>query len=157
MNLTRFHEAQDGRWAGYVTALAEMRAGRKSNHWIWYIFPQLDGLGRSSAAQSYALRDLDEACDYLRDPVLRQRYEKIAGAVAEHLSHGAPVVELMGSGIDASKLVSSATLFRAAANRLAKTDPESEFTSLARLCDSILERTTAQDLPPCAFTLERIK
>ena len=54
----------------YDTALAEIRRGRKTSHWIWYIFPQLDGLGRSSTARAYALGDLAEACAYLRDPLL---------------------------------------------------------------------------------------
>ena len=155
MSWKRFHEAQEGQSAGYATALAEMRAGRKSSHWIWYIFPQIDGLGHSSTAQFYALRDLDEACTYLRDPLLRQRYEEIANAVAVHLSRGAPVGHLMGSGIDASKLVSSVTLFRAAANRLAQGEAGMDFVPLAQTCNVILERTAAQGLPPCAFTLEK--
>ncbi len=63
MSLTRFHEAQASRSAGYDTALAEIRRGRKTSHWIWYIFPQLAGLGRSAMAEKYAIRDLAEACD----------------------------------------------------------------------------------------------
>jgi len=113
MSLQRFHHAQASQWAGYATALSEMRAGRKSSHWIWYIFPQVAGLGRSSTAQEYALGGLDEACNYLRDPLLRSRYEEVASAVAEHLSRGAPLEELMGGSTDAHKLVSSLTLFRA--------------------------------------------
>ena len=53
-----------------------MRSGGKRKHWIWYIFPQLAGLGRSGVAQYYGIQDLDEACEYLRDPVLRSRYTK---------------------------------------------------------------------------------
>jgi uncharacterized protein (DUF1810 family) len=150
MNLKRFHDAQDAGWSGYATALAEMHAGRKSSHWIWYIFPQLDGLGRSSTAREYALRNLDEACEYLSDPVLRQRYEEIAGAVAEHVSRGAPVEHLMGGSTDAYKLVSSLILFRAAAIRLSP-----DYLPLARYCDAILAATTEQGYPPCAFTLEK--
>jgi len=153
MSLTRFHEAQSSQWDGYMTALAEMRAGRKSSHWIWYVFPQIDGLGRSSTARQYALRDLDEACEYLRDPLLHSRYEEIAGAVAEHLARGAPVEDLMGGLTDASKLVSSVTLFRAAAERLSKGD--GDFMRLAKCCHAILEWTTAHGHPPCAFTLAR--
>jgi uncharacterized protein (DUF1810 family) len=155
MSLKRFHHAQASQWGGYATALSEMRAGRKSSHWIWYIFPQIDGLGRSSTAHEYALRDLDEACSYLRDPVLRERYEEIVGAVAEHLSRGAPIEELMGGSTDACKLVSSLTLFRAAAGELTQDDNSPEFKRLSELCDSILQRTSAQDYPPCEFTLER--
>ena len=60
--LERFHKAQASTSAGYDTALAEIRRGRKTSHWIWYIFPQIEGLGRSSTARAYALRDLAEAC-----------------------------------------------------------------------------------------------
>lgn len=155
MSLERFHQAQASQWAGYGTALAEMRAGRKSSHWIWYIFPQIDGLGRSSTAREYALRDLNEACDYLRDPLLRSRYEEIAGAVAEHIARGAPIEHLMGGSTDAYKLVSSLTLFRAAALRLAENEEGAEFKALAQTCDAILQRTAMQGYPPCAFTLER--
>ena len=70
MSLARFHNAQAGPF-GYDMALAEIRRGRKTNHWIWYIFPQLAGLGRSAAARAYALHDLAEASAYLCDPLLR--------------------------------------------------------------------------------------
>ena len=129
MSLERFHEAQANRWAGYDAALAEIRAGGKRSHWIWYIFPQIEGLGRSSMARDYAIRDLDETCAYLRDPLLRARYEEIAAAVSEQLVRGIRLEDLMGSRIDALKLVSSLTLFRAAAEQLARED--STFTSLA--------------------------
>lgn len=155
MSLQRFHQAQASQWGGYATALAEMRAGRKSSHWIWYIFPQIDGLGRSSTAREYALRDLPEACAYLRDSLLRERYEEITNAVAEHLSRGAPVEELMGGATDAHKLVSSLTLFHAAATELAQDDNNPGFQRLANLCDTLLQRLGTQDYPPCEFTLER--
>ena len=76
MSLQRFHEAQTDPRVGYDRALAEIRCGRKTSHWIWYIFPQLAGLGRSAMAEKYAIRDLAEACDYLRDPILRARSTK---------------------------------------------------------------------------------
>src|SRR6266566_6150729 len=123
MSLERFHEAQASRSAGYDTALAEIRAGGKRSHWIWYIFPQIEGLGRSPTARAYALRDLAEACAYLRDPILGACYEEIVAAVSEQLTHGIRVEDLMGSQIDALKLVSSLTLFRAAAEQLAREDP----------------------------------
>jgi uncharacterized protein (DUF1810 family) len=154
MSLKRFHDAQASGWAGYDTALAEIRRGRKSSHWIWYIFPQIAGLGRSSTARDYALGDLAETCEYLRDPLLRARYEEIARAVSEQLARGVALEDLMGGTTDALKVVSSLTLFRAAAVRLAEQDPT--FASLAQLCDSILHLTLAQGHPPCAFTLERL-
>jgi len=155
MSLDRFHKAQAGQWAGYATALAEMRRGKKGSHWIWYIFPQIDGLGRSSTAQTYALRDLDEACDYLRDPQLRARYAEIAGVVAEQLARGISAETLMGGSTDAYKLASSATLFRAAASRLAQSNDTAEFAQLSQCCEDILQHTAAQGYPTCAFTLER--
>jgi uncharacterized protein (DUF1810 family) len=115
MSLERFHQAQADAAAGYSTALAEMRSGRKTSHWIWYIFPQLTGLGRSGVAQYYAIRDLDEAREYLRDPVLGARYAEISAAVGEKLEAGVSVERLMSGSIDALKLASSLTLFRAAA------------------------------------------
>jgi uncharacterized protein (DUF1810 family) len=153
-NLSRFHSAQASPTAGYDTALAEIRRGRKTSHWIWYIFPQLAGLGRSSIARAYAIRDLAEACEYLRDPILRARYEEIAGAVNEQLARGVSLKELMGGRTDAVKLVSSLTLFRAAAQRLASEDPI--LHSLVRCCDSILDQTSAQGYAPCAQTVARI-
>ena len=154
MSLERFHEAQARRSAGYDSALAEIRAGGKSSHWIWYIFPQIEGLGRSSTARAYAIQDLGDACSYLRDPVLRDRYEEIVAAVTEQLVRGIRVKDLMGSRIDALKLVSSLTLFRAAAEQLARED--STFTSLAERLAALLGQTARQDYPPCDFTIGRI-
>lgn len=154
LSLERFHKAQASPSAGYETALAEIRRGRKTSHWIWYIFPQLEGLGRSSTARAYAIRDLAEACEYLRDPLLRARYEEIAGAVSDQLARGVPLEELMGGRTDALKLVSSLTLFRAAAQRLADEDPICAY--LAECFDSILGETMAQGFPPCAHTLARV-
>ena len=154
MSLERFHEAQAGPSAGYNTALSEILRGRKTGHWIWYIFPQLDGLGRSSTARAYALRDLAEACAYLRDPLLRAHYEEIAGAVSEQLARNRTLDDLMGSSTDALKLASSLTLFRAAAQSLAREDPTFDF--LAQCCNSILEQATAQGYPPCAQTLTQV-
>ena len=154
MSLERFHEAQASRWAGYDTALTEIRAGGKRSHWIWYIFPQIEGLGQSSPARAYALRDLGEAYAYLRDSTLRARYEEIASSVSEQLSRGIRLEDLMGSQIDALKLVSSLTLFRAATEQLAREDPT--FASLAERLKALLEQTSEQGYSACDFTLARI-
>ena len=77
-NLERFHRAQE---SSYPTALAEIRAGRKSSHWMWYIFPQLEGLGFSSAAQYYGIRGLEEAKAYMAHPVLGSRLKEISEAL----------------------------------------------------------------------------
>ena len=154
MSLEPFHEAQARSWSGYDTALAEIRAGGKRNHWIWYIFPQIEGLGRSPTARAYALRDLAEACAYLRDPILRGRYDEIVAAVSEQLVRGIRVEDLMGGRIDALKLVSSLTLFRAAAQQLKQEDPT--FASVAQRLAALLGQTGEQGYPACDFTLARI-
>ena len=154
MSLERFHEAQGKRSAGYDRALAEIRAGGKRSHWIWYIFPQIEGLGGSSTARAYAIHDLGEACAYLCDPILHARYEEIVGAVSEQLPRGIRVEDLMGSQIDALKLVSSLTLFRAAAEQLAREDPV--YASLAERLAALLDQTREQGYPACNFTLARI-
>jgi uncharacterized protein (DUF1810 family) len=154
MSLERFHEAQARRWAGYDTALTEIRAGGKRSHWIWYIFPQIEGLGRSSTARAYAMWDLGEACAYLRDPILRARYEEIVTAVSEQLTRGIRVEDLMDGRTDALKLVSSLTLFRPAAEQLGREDPT--FASLAERLVALLGQTTKQGYSACDFTLARI-
>jgi uncharacterized protein (DUF1810 family) len=154
MSLERFHQAQAKRSAGYDTALAEIRAGGKRSHWIWYIFPQIEGLGHSSTARAYAFRDLGEACAYLRDPVLRARYEEIVAAVSEQLNRGVRVEDLMGGRTDALKLASSLTLFRAAAEQLVREDPI--FAALAEIPAALLAQTSEQGYPACEFTLAQI-
>ena len=107
-DLTRFHDAQA---QTFDTALAELRAGNKRSHWMWFIFPQLSSLGRSTTARYYGLEGLGEARAYLADPVLGDRLSQATKAVLMHADRDA--AEIMG-GIDALKLRSSATLFRAA-------------------------------------------
>ena len=154
MSLERFHEAQATHAVGYDIALAEIRAGGKRSHWIWYIFPQIEGLGRSSTARAYAVQDLGEACAYLCDPILRARYEEILAAVSEQLVGGFRVEDLMGGRTDTLKLVSSLTLFRAAAEQLAREDPT--YASLAERLTALLGRSGEQGYPACDFTLARI-
>jgi uncharacterized protein (DUF1810 family) len=106
--LSRLHDAQAG---SYAAALAELKAGRKTTHWMWFIFPQLASLGRSATARFYGIAGLAEARAYLADPVLRQRFDACADALLTH--EGISAEAIMGS-VDALKLRSSATLFRAA-------------------------------------------
>src|SRR5215831_9234320 len=102
-DLERFKQAQDAPRAGFTTALGELRAGRKTSHWIWYVFPQLAGLGRSPMATRYGLNGIGEADAYLRDPVLAERLAMAAGAVrahvAPHAGAGVPLDVVMGSDI----------------------------------------------------------
>lgn len=108
-NLNRFIEAQN---RDYDTALAEIRAGKKVSHWMWYIFPQLKGLGRSSTSEYYGLSGIKEAQAYLSDPILKARLIEITDAVIAHKDKSAE--EIFG-GIDAKKLRSCMTLFSIAA------------------------------------------
>jgi uncharacterized protein (DUF1810 family) len=110
-DLDRFVQAQD-RGGTYDRAVAELRAGRKTSHWMWFVFPQLAGLGRSATAQHYAIADLAEARAYLAHPVLGERLRTCAGLL---LRHGARTPEDVLGGIDALKLRSSMTLFARAA------------------------------------------
>ena len=105
MNLDRFLKAQAG---SYDAALREICAGQKRSHWIWYIFPQIQGLGFSSTAQYYAIEDLAEAKAYLAHPTLRTRLLEISEALLT-LSSSDPL-DVMGSPDDL-KLRSSMTLF----------------------------------------------
>jgi uncharacterized protein (DUF1810 family) len=111
-DLDRFRLAQD-RHGSFADAMAELRAGRKTTHWIWWVFPQLAGLGSSATSVRYALAGREEACAYLADDVLRARLLEAVTTVHEQLL-GPPkrrIDRLMGSEIDALKLVSSMTLF----------------------------------------------
>jgi uncharacterized protein (DUF1810 family) len=110
-SLHRFIAAQDA-GATYDTALAELRAGRKVSHWMWFVFPQIAGLGRSATAERYSITSLAEARAYLHDPILGTRLLEATRAVAE-LS-GSTANEIFGS-TDATKLRSSMTLFARAA------------------------------------------
>jgi uncharacterized protein (DUF1810 family) len=108
--LQRFLAAQDG--GTYEQALAELRSGRKRSHWMWFVFPQLAGLGRSETARFYAIADLDEARAYLAHPVLGPRLVECARTLTD--LDGRDAVAVFG-GIDAQKLHSSMTLFARAA------------------------------------------
>ena len=110
-DLQRFVDAQDaGRT--YEQALSELRAGRKHSHWVWFVFPQITGLGSSPMAREYAISGRAEATAYLAHPVLGPRLLECARALTE-LPGSDPEVVL--GGIDAMKIRSSMTLFAAVA------------------------------------------
>ena len=152
-DLERFVTAQAN--GEFDAALSEMRGGRKRNHWIWYVFPQIAGLGMSQMSQLYAIRDRDEAVAYLRHPVLGPRLLDVTTAVADQVRKGVPVDQLMGSSIDAAKLVSSMTLFGRVARSLSASpgDPHAAFADLA---DEILTAAAAQGYRECGHTLNRL-
>jgi uncharacterized protein (DUF1810 family) len=105
-DLSRFVDAQAS--GVYEQALRELRAGRKQGHWIWFVFPQIAGLGRSETSRCYALSGLDEAAAYLAHPVLGPRLVESARALLE--LPGDDAVAVLGP-VDAQKLRSSMTLF----------------------------------------------
>jgi uncharacterized protein (DUF1810 family) len=106
-DLDRFVSAQD---AGgiYNRAVQELRQGRKTSHWMWFVFPQIAGLGQSAMSRTYAISSLDEAQAYLAHPVLGPRLLECARLVSESRT---PSAEQLFGGIDAVKLRSSMTLF----------------------------------------------
>ena len=108
MDLTRFLEAQARCWP---VPLEEIVAGRKRSHWMWYVFPQLRGLGQSPTAQLYGLADIGEAQAYARHDLLGARLRETSTAMLTHV--GTPARAILGP-VDTMKLRSSMTLFRAA-------------------------------------------
>ena len=130
MSLERFVEAQAGI---HDTALAELRAGRKRSHWMWFVFPQLAGLGHSATAQRYAIAGRAEARTYLAHPVLGPRLAEAAQALLG--VEGRSAAEIMGHPDDL-KLRSSMTLFAEAAD-----DPAVFRAVLRRYYDGPDQRT----------------
>ena len=112
-SLQRFIDAQE---KDYDTAFAEISQGRKRSHWIWYIFPQIQGLGFSETSKFYAIKNIDEAAEYLKHPILGERLIRICHALIKN--PGDDANKIFGSPDD-MKLKSSMTLFAA----LPGTDP----------------------------------
>jgi uncharacterized protein (DUF1810 family) len=110
-DLERFVAAQDNGGV-YDQALAELQNGSKRSHWMWFIFPQLSGLGQSATSKKYAIQSLDEATAYLQHPVLGPRLIEVADTVGTLKD---PTAEEIFGSVDARKLHSSMTLFLRAA------------------------------------------
>jgi uncharacterized protein (DUF1810 family) len=145
-DLDRFVHAQDA-GGTFAQALAELNAGAKRSHWIWFVFPQLAGLGSSPMAEMYGLQGVDEAAAYLRHPVLRDRLLSAMNAVR---GQSVPLRRLMGSEIDALKLASSMTLFSEIAKRANDDD-------IATAADEIMKRAQAEGFSACAFTTSQLQ
>lgn len=111
-SLDRFIKAQDNM---YETALKEIKNGEKESHWMWYIFPQLRGLGESEMSYFYGINGLEEAKAYLAHPILSTRLIEISTALLEHKDK--PIEDIMGY-IDDMKLKSSMTLFAIASKEI---------------------------------------
>jgi uncharacterized protein (DUF1810 family) len=105
-HLQRFLDAQEN---DYADALREIKQGYKQSHWIWYIFPQMRGLGRSSMAEYYGISSIEEARAYLDHPILKARLIEISTALLQHKGKSA-AYEILGT-IDAIKVRSCMTLF----------------------------------------------
>ena len=155
-DLDRYLDAQNRARAGFQSALDEIRAGGKRGHWIWYVFPQLRGLGSSGPSVEYALADVSEGRAYLQHPELRSRLLAITSAVAEQLASGKSLVVVMGSPIDALKLVSSLTLFAHVARQLDAAEHLDAHRDLATAAEKVLAIAVDQGYPQCRFTLDRL-
>ena len=147
-DLSRFLSAQNaGRPTNYNRALAELRSGRKRSHLIWFVLPQLEGLGRSAMAQRYGINGLDEAKAYLAEPTLRSRLEEVIAVITEQLQKPDQSLErLMGGNLDATKTISCLTLFEAAGLNSA----EALLNQLGRRCSKTQALLTAPAAPPLA-------
>ena len=145
-DLSRFLSAQNaGRPTNYNRALAELRSGRKRSHWIWFVLPQLEGLGRSAMAQRYGINGLDEAKAYLAEPTLRSQLEEVIAVIAAQLQNPEQSLErLMGGTLDATKTISCLTLFEAAG----LTSATELLNQLGRRCPKTQALLTAPAIPP---------
>ena len=131
-DLSRFLSAQH---EVYSRALDELHAGDKRSHWMWFIFPQIAGLGRSDMARRYAILDLAEAQAYLAHPTLGPRLRECMAAVLAHA--GVRTAEAIFGGIDAVKLRSSTTLFEAAGDDQTCADVLNAFFAGARDAETL--------------------
>lgn len=153
-NLSRFLLAQDGRHPThqantYREAFGELSVGRKSSHWMWYVFPQITGLGRSDMAREFGVVSMSEVVEYLTQPTLRDRYLESSRLVLQYSSHNPAIYDglkqVLGS-TDAAKFRSSITLFGEAARIC-------ESLHLDELAD-IWAKFRELELRPCSKTLD---
>lgn len=135
MDLDRFVKAQEH---DYATALREIRNGKKVSHWMWYIFPQIRGLGRSSTAQYYAIESLEEAKTYLAHPILGPRLREISQALLElnmtdaYAIFGAPDHMKLRSSMALFALVSDAPVFQEVIDRYFHGKPDHRTISMVK-------------------------
>lgn len=140
-DLERFVKAQE---PVFDTALAELRAGRKQSHWVWFVFPQLRGLGRSPMAQHYGINSLAEAVAYLEHPVLGARLRTCVEAVLT--LQGRSLRQIFGTPDDL-KFRSSMTLFA-----LASGEGSVFEQALNRYCKGVMDQTTVDLVKPAQTT-----
>jgi uncharacterized protein (DUF1810 family) len=154
--LARFLHAQNlGDPASLDTALNELRAGRKQEHWIWYVFPQLRGLGSSRHANHYGIEGLTEAIDYLLDPLLRERYQQCLSELLYHIRNGTKLRIILGP-TDAYKAISSITLFQQATKRLGAQDQQL-VSELLLMTEEFFRFVSDDNDRPCQATLHYLE
>ena len=152
----RFLKAHANPVAGFDAALGELKAGRKEGHWIWYIFPQLEGLGTSSAAQWFALADVDQAWAFASHVVLGAH---LLQAIETVNQHPGTLHDLMVNPVDVRKLVSSLTLFWYVCQDHMHDREVSHATRASELtaaCYRVLKKAADQGIPQCAFTIQAL-
>jgi uncharacterized protein (DUF1810 family) len=156
-DLDRLKSAQD-QHGSFDAAMAELRAGRKTTHWIWWVFPQVAGLGSSATSVRYALAGREETSAYLADEVLRVRLVEAVTAVHEQLLGPSKrrIDWLMGSEIDALKLVSSMTLFAEVARDPSVRDL-TDVETLRKMAEEILGAARGAGYPACERTLAMLR
>ncbi|MBL8682825.1 MAG: DUF1810 family protein [Myxococcales bacterium] len=155
-SLARFREAQADEHAGIGVALAELGDGEKRSHWIWYVFPQWVGLGRSPMARRYAIASMKEAHDFIMDPALGENLAACARALAQHCAPpGTRALDAVLGDIDAMKVLSSLTLFVAVAARIDRPRP-SWVDDFARSALAVLDEAERRGSARCEFTLRAI-
>ena len=143
-DLERFH---DGYRRDHDQALAEINGGRKRSHWMWFIFPQVSGLGTSPTAVHYAIRDRSEAEAFLRDPVLGPGYRALVDAVWQQVIGAGVTLRGLFGRPDDQKLVSSLTLFAGVASQLGD-----DWATTVAKANEILDQVEPEGLPRCATT-----
>ena len=146
MDFEHFKAAQDQ--GHFDRAMAELEAGQKQSHWVWFVFPQIAGIGTSAVARKFGIPGEQEAIGYVSDPILRARLLLALRLVNQH--HGMNPRDLMGSLTDAKKLVSCATLFHLATVR------DSSADEITQECWKLLGWAVESGLPPCLLTLHAL-
>ena len=156
-DLDRFRRAQSSEAAGVGTALDELFQGRKLTHWIWYIFPQLEGLGSSTMSRRYGLQGIAEARAFFGDPGLRANLF----AATEALEGGVDtsprrLLDTLGAAIDLQKVVSSLTLFRGIAIEESSTAVDAATAEFVARAERLLDAAALEGFPRCPFTLRAL-
>lgn len=152
MDLDRFVQAQA---LQYADAAAEIRAGQKITHWVWFVLPNILGLGHSEKAQYYAIAGQDEARAYYFHPVLGPRLTEISELTAAALARGIPLLQLYGD-TDALKTISCLTLFVAVTEAMdATAAPWHE--GFLQAAQAVLAAGAAQGYPRCARTVAQLR